>query len=444
MRSGHPRIGTIAVAAIAFASLAASPSPAAAVPPAADLLPDLVATPPTNPQLSVETLGDGQDHLLVRFDAAIHNAGQGPLEIRGSNPVDGVMTVTGQRIRDDGGGSRFDTSRHPVIRFEPADGHDHWHVDDAARYTLWNAAGTAEIGRGAKVGFCLEDVAQVDSSAPPAAYDSNATGYCNAGQPDASSVFEGITRGWQDVYDTTLPFQWVDLSDVAPGSYRLGEQIDPDNVFIESDKSNNGPAIASDVVTVPGWLASSATVRTTGPQSTILLGAQRFGGPPDPVFTIESAPQHGKLSQLSGFHVVYTPNPRFEGTDTFTFSVRDPSSRFPRHSPVGTVTVKVPGAPVHAFKRQRLLAKVRFTRKGRFLIVRGRAMKTGLLQIQISKGKRQLGTCTKQARVKHGFRCRIKLRRRASARGAHGRVSLLVSGQPTAFDTFRVPRRFRG
>jgi hypothetical protein len=331
-----------------------------------------------------------------------------------------------------------------VIRFETADGHDHWHVQDAARYALWNEAGTAEVGRGAKVGFCLEDVEQVDSSAPSAAYDSSTTGYCYAGRPDASSVFEGITRGWQDVYDTTLPFQWVDLSDIAPGRYRLGEQVDPDNVLIETDKSNNGPAIASDIVTVPGWLASSATVRASGPQTTILLGAQRFGGPPDPVFRIESAPQHGRLTQLSGFHVVYTPNAGFEGADTFTFSVRDPSSRFPFHSSVGTVTMKVPGSPVHAFKKLRLLAKVRFLRKGRFLIVRGRATKTGLLRVQISKGKLQLGSCTKRALAKHGFRCRIKLHTHASARGANGRVSLLVNGRPTAVDTFRVPRRLHG
>ena len=47
---------------------------------------------------TVARLGDGRDHLLLRFDGSIHNIGPGPLEIRGSQPVNGAMTVTGQRI----------------------------------------------------------------------------------------------------------------------------------------------------------------------------------------------------------------------------------------------------------------------------------------------------------------------------------------------------------
>jgi Lysyl oxidase/Bacterial Ig domain len=440
---------TIAVAGIVLAIV---PGSAAF---AADLLPDLVATAPTNPQLSVTTLDDGQDHFLVRFDAALRNIGAGPLEIRGSNPVNGVMTVTGQRIYDDNGHFRDDNSQRPVIRFESADGHHHWHVQNAARYSLWNEAGTAEAGVGAKVGFCLEDGGRFDSSAPGDAYSSNATSNCEAGQPNAPSVFQGITPGWQDVYGASLRFQWVDLSDVAPGRYRLGETVDPTNFAVESNKSNNGPALASDIVTVPGWAPSSATVTAAAPQTTILLGAQRYGSSTTVTFKIESAPEHGKLSAplgaaLPGSQVVYTPNPGFEGNDTFTFSARDPSSAFPLHSPMGTVTVKVPGSPVHAFKKLgpvhafkklRLLTKLRFSRNGRFLTVRGRAQQTGMLKIQIKKDNRKLGSCTKRGRSNHGFRCRIQLRKGGSAVGARGVVSLLVNGQPTAVDTFRVPRR---
>jgi hypothetical protein len=106
------------------------------------------------------------------------------------------------------------------------------------------------------------------------------------------------------------------------------------------------------------------------------------------------------------------------------------------------VTVKVIGSPVRALNKLRLLAKLRFSRRGRFLIVRARARKTGVLKIQIERGKRRLGSCVKRVRSRHRFRCRIKLRRHASVRGAKGVVSLLVNGQPTAVETFRVPRRF--
>src|SRR4051812_2520120 len=87
-------IRTIAFAAFALAMLPFVPAAPAAA--AADLLPDLVADPPSGPRLGVETLGDGQSHLLVRFDGFIHNVGAGPLEIYGSNPAGGQMTVSGQ------------------------------------------------------------------------------------------------------------------------------------------------------------------------------------------------------------------------------------------------------------------------------------------------------------------------------------------------------------
>ena len=45
--------------------------------------------------------------------ASIHNIGPGPLEIRGSQPVNGAMTVTGQRIYRTDSSFRDDNSRHP-------------------------------------------------------------------------------------------------------------------------------------------------------------------------------------------------------------------------------------------------------------------------------------------------------------------------------------------
>jgi hypothetical protein len=236
-------VGTIAVLAV---PLAISLLPAATAQASPDVLPDLVADPPRNPRPSeVTRLADGQNHLLVRFGGLIHNAGQGALEIRGSNRVGGVMTVTGQRIYRQDSTFHDDYSRHPRIEFEDTDGHDHWHLKNAARFSLWNQAGTSEVAPGAKVGFCLEDGEPVDSFAAPApAYSGSQIQRCKEGQPNASSVFEGISRGWMDVYGANLPFQWVDVSDVAPGSYRLGAQMDPDNYVLESSEANNGPTLA--------------------------------------------------------------------------------------------------------------------------------------------------------------------------------------------------------
>ena len=436
------RATTVALPAIVLTILAVLPASAFG----ADLLPDLVATAPTNARTEVTTLGDGQPHFLLRFDAAMQNVGAGPLEVYGESRSGNVMTVTGQVINRTNGGAYFDGSRHPVIRFETADGHDHWHVMNAARYALWNEAGTAEAGRGAKVGFCLEDVDKFDPTARSAQFSNSATGFCEAGNPTASNITEGITPGWEDVYAAKLPFQWVDLSDIAPGRYRLGEQVDPDNVFIESNESNNGPVLAPDSVIVPGWYASSGTVNATRSQTTILLGAQQFGNASSAAFKIESPPKHGNLTQTPGapaYQFVYTPAPGFAGTDSFNFSARDPASQFPLHPPVATVNVKVPGEPVHAFGKVRLLTGVRFSLRGRFLTLRAHALKSGMLEVRLRKGKRGLGACKKRARAKHGFRCRVKLRRHGSPRGAKAVVSLLVKGRATAVNTFKVPHRLR-
>jgi hypothetical protein len=412
---------------------------------AADMLPDLVAPEPTSPAISVSTLADGQDHLLVRFDGYIHNVGAGPLEIRGSNPVNGVMTTTGQRIYQTGGGFRDDTSRHPQIYFENNDAHNHWHLKNAARFSLWNESGTAEVATGAKVGFCLQDVDHIDAFGPSnRVYSSAATAYCEQNSPGASSVYEGISRGWEDVYAAKLPFQWVDLSNVVPGRYRIGESVDPDNFVIESNEADNGPTLAPDVITVPGYLAASGAVTAAHAQP-ILLGAVPYGSPGPYEFRIEAAPGHGTLNapagaSLGGNQVVYAPTPGFAGADSFTFSVRDTSTPFPVHPSVGVVKVTVP-APLVPLKTLQLLAKVRFSRHGRFLVVRAQAKQTGLLKVQVKKRKRRLGSCRKQAQSGHRFRCRIRLRKHASPRRAKVVVSLLMNGATTAVNTFRVPRR---
>jgi hypothetical protein len=432
---------TAAATAIALITLALGANALAAP---GDLLPDLVAPEPTGAEVGTWTLADGQ-HLLARFDGYIHNVGAGALEIRGSNPVNGVMTTTGQRIYRQGGGFRDDYSRHPQIYFENNDAHDHWHLKGAARFSLWNEAGTAEVAVGAKIGFCLQDVDRVDGFGPSSrVYSSASTAYCEQGSPGASSVYEGISRGWEDVYVAKLPFQWVDLSDLAPGVYRYGEQVDPDNFVIESNEANNGPTLAPGSITVPGYLASSGAV-TAAHAQTIVLGAVPYGSPGPYQFKVESGPSHGTLNTpvgapVAGTQVVYAPTPGFAGADRFTFSVRDTSSPYPLHSSTGVVDLTVP-APVKPLTRLRLLTKLRFSRHGRFLVVRARAKRTGVLKVRLKKRKRRLGSCTRKAHAGHRFRCRIKLRRHASPARAKVIVSLLMNGATTAKETFRVPRR---
>jgi hypothetical protein len=426
-----------AVLALALLGLLPVPVPAQA---ASDLLPDLVAEPPAYPvPAQVERLADGREHLVIRFDGWIHNIGAGPLEIFGRQPVNGTMTITGQRIYRTDASFHDETGRHPVLRYENTDAHKHWHLQGAARYSIWNEGGTAQAAPSAKVGFCLLDSEHVDAFGPSAkVYSRTATGYCREGQPNVASVFEGISRGYRDYYPNDLPFQWVDVSDVAPGNYRLAAETDPDDFVVESNEANNGPALAAERVTVPGYTAAPIDVSGPAPHM-ITLRAQAYGSPGPPAFAIESPPAHGVLSALPGARVAYSPSQGFAGRDTFTYSVRDSTSGFPLHSSVAAVTVTVPSGATS--KRTRLLTRVRLSRRGRLVRLRARAMRSGMLRIVLRKKGRRLGSCRHRARAGHRFTCRIKLRRRASLRDVRGTVTLLVNGRAAAVDRFRMSHR---
>jgi hypothetical protein len=80
----------------------------------------------------------------------------------------------------------------------------------------------AVIGR--KAGFCMMDIAQINSTAPQGQYN------CDN---------QGITAGWADVYDSALDCQFLDITDVAAGDYTLKLTVNPDGVFSESATENN-------------------------------------------------------------------------------------------------------------------------------------------------------------------------------------------------------------
>ena len=64
----------------------------------------------------------------------------------------------------------------------------------------------------------------------------------------------GISTGWRDVYERTLPFQYIDVSNLQPGHYWLRSQVDPNNLLRESNEVN-AAVFASARSTVPGYIA---------------------------------------------------------------------------------------------------------------------------------------------------------------------------------------------
>jgi len=193
-------------------------------------------------------------HKLLRFGATIVNLGAGPFEVHGSRPdTTSTMGVSQRIFYDDG--TYVDSPTSATMDFA-IDGHDHWHVEHLELYRLMTANGSKAIKNGAKVGFCFRDSVAHDLSLPGApqnaVYTYDIT--CSRDQPDALTVFEGISVGWGDRYPRTVAYQWIDVTHVADGTYRVKAIADPRHLFTEASTTNNTTwttiKIAGDTVTV--------------------------------------------------------------------------------------------------------------------------------------------------------------------------------------------------
>lgn len=131
-------------------------------------------------------------------------------------------------------GSPTDPNNSNLFVYSPC--HDHYHVIGFTTYELLNSAGTTVVA-GHKQAFCLEDFTQVDPGAGAAKYT------CSN---------QGIQVGWEDVYAPYLDCQWIDITDLPPGQYRLKIKINAtpglSSKLTESDDSNNTAEVP---VTIP-------------------------------------------------------------------------------------------------------------------------------------------------------------------------------------------------
>jgi hypothetical protein len=245
-----------------------------------------------------------------------------------------------------------------------ADGHHHWHLQHIAKYSLWNAAKTAEVAPSEKVGFCLEDSERVELekvnkngkrelTPENSVYSDEVAPYrhfCQRYIPYATSVYEGISPGWRDEYASDLGFQWVDVSDVLPGEYWLREEVNPEGKIIEEGRGEKA-AFAAKPTIVPGFDALSQEVSTYVDEPvTITTTSMKWKEPGyplgEPDYTIVSPPRHGTLEPIGGTgRFIYRPDAGYAGSDSFTFSASDPNSEFPRDPAVAPVTINVAATP---------------------------------------------------------------------------------------------------
>jgi hypothetical protein len=107
--------------------------------------------------------------------------------------------------------------------FEYSSCHGHYHFEGYAQYEVLDVNGNIAAS-GHKQAFCLLDLAQTDPAAGPRKF------HCG---------FQGISRGWSDIYDGSLDCQWVDVTALTAGDYTLRIRLNPDQILPESDYTNN-------------------------------------------------------------------------------------------------------------------------------------------------------------------------------------------------------------
>ena len=118
---------------------------------------------------------------------------------------------------------------NPQLEFSAC--HDHYHLQGYASYRLVDEA-ASEVAVGRKQAFCLLDTRRWDTDDPTVS--ASARYHCE---------YQGIQRGWADVYHTRLPCQFIDVTGLPAGAYTLEIELNADRVVEELDHDNNRVSI---------------------------------------------------------------------------------------------------------------------------------------------------------------------------------------------------------
>jgi hypothetical protein len=119
---------------------------------------------------------------------------------------------------------------NPLWEFDVC--HEHFHFEGYARYDLVEASSGVVLPIGNKNGFCLRDL---DNWSNP----SCATYDCD---------YQGISAGCADVYTPDLDCQWVDITDVAPGTYDLVVTVNTERSIREQSFDNNSVTVTIEIL----------------------------------------------------------------------------------------------------------------------------------------------------------------------------------------------------
>lgn len=224
-------IPLVAIGVYAFVEYWPSEPPPLLAAPHEPRLPDL-----TMPALVEFNSGvDESGKQSVFFTATIANVGEGPFIVHAARGDErGGWRVSQRFLETDGSTSERVT---PGTMVFGGHGHNHWHVRLGATYQLRTPAGKL-LRQYEKVGYCFFDQVPLEPRLPDApkapVYPSST---CSG--ESRLELDMGLSPGWNDPYQWTLPDQRLDITGLPDGEYRLWAKADPGNWFRESDETNN-------------------------------------------------------------------------------------------------------------------------------------------------------------------------------------------------------------
>ena len=213
-------------------------TPSASVPimtnPDLSIRPDLVALPAWGISINHQRRGNRD---FLDFGATVWDRGPSPMVVEG-------FRRPGEPIMD--GWEYFYSNGEPVGRAPAGDlmydarpGHQHWHFEQFARYSLLGADET-QIVRSEKTGFCLAPTDAIDMTVPGADWSPYSIGLSTAcGSRNSIWTREVLPSGWGDTYFQGLPGQSFDVTDLPNGTYFIAVEANPDGLLIEGSTANN-------------------------------------------------------------------------------------------------------------------------------------------------------------------------------------------------------------
>lgn len=138
------------------------------------------------------------DRRLLIFDVGMINIGKGDLYVG-------------------------DPAARPDL-FQISECHGHYHMTGFAVYRVLRYDGSL-VTRSHKQGFCFRDDVR----------------YLNTSRrnPRYTCDNQGISAGWQDIYDQSVECQWIDITGVRPGNYYLQIHLNPRFWVREANYNNN-------------------------------------------------------------------------------------------------------------------------------------------------------------------------------------------------------------